>query len=322
MMRQNGRMWTMRILAIDDDPVFLGLLAGMLGMIGYSDVTVLPSGPSALLELDRPGQTWDCILCDLQMPDLDGATLTALIRQNPAYRQTPILMVTALSGKSAVDDAFAAGATDYITKPLDIIELRARMGVVEHLLSERNPAGKPAGLNATRDSRAEFDTAVMIPGFDRGNEYLAMENYLLTLGPKRAYATTAIAIHIRNASLICNRATGAAFTQMLCDVGNQIIDALGTESMIAYAGRGTFVCLLNRDIGQTPQGLELLINHGLTDFEPVYLADRLPVPQVRVGDPARSAFLSPGHPTRILDRAIHSAQSPPDGRAGKGRLVA
>jgi CheY-like chemotaxis protein len=128
----------MRILAIDDDPVFLELLAGMLKMIGYAQVTTMPSGEEALHELDFSGMLYDCILSDMQMPDMDGAALTAAIRSRTAYRQTPVLMITAMAGKSAVDDAFTAGATDYITKPLDIIELRARIGMVDRLLGDRD----------------------------------------------------------------------------------------------------------------------------------------------------------------------------------------
>jgi hypothetical protein len=92
--------------------------------------------------------------------------------------------------------------------------------------------------------------------------------------------------------------------------------------MIAYAGSGTFVCMTERDPGQSPDDLEILINIGLMDFETIYAADRLPVPQVRVGEPARSAFLSPTKPTRILERAIQSATTPPEKRTKNGQLVA
>jgi CheY-like chemotaxis protein len=317
----------MRILAIDDDPVFLELLAGMLKMIGYAQVTTMPSGDEALHELDFSGMLYDCILSDMQMPDMDGAALTAAIRSRTAYRQTPVLMITAMAGKGAVDDAFSAGATDYITKPLDIIELRARIGMVDRLLAERRRLAEFARLVGQRaaatEIKAEFETPILIPGFERGIEFIAMENYLLTLGVKRMYSTSAFAIHVKNAGMIFNKASGATYVQMLGDVGAQIVDALKTEDvMIAYAGSGTFICMTERDISQSPDDLEILINIGLMDFETIYASDRLPVPQVRVGEVARSAFLSPTKPTRILERAVQSATTPPEKRSKNGQMVA
>ena len=150
-----------------------------------------------------------------------------------------------------------------------------------------------------------------------------MENYLLTLGVKRMYSTTAFGIHIKNAGMIFNKASGATYIQMLGDVAAQIVDSLKTEdAKIAYAGSGTFVCMTERDMGQSTEDLEILVNIGLMDFEAIYAADRLPVPQVRVGDVARSSFLSPNKPTRILERAVASAVTPPDKRGKSGQMVA
>lgn len=318
----------MRILAVDDDPVFLELLSGMLKAIGYNAVTTMPSAEHALHEIDTTTHIYDCILSDMQMPGLDGTALTAAIRLRSAYRQTPILMITAMAGKGFVDEAFAAGATDYITKPLDMIELKARIGMVARLLSERHRLAEFARLVGQRaaqvDINADFDAPLLIPGFERGIEFLAMENYLLTLGVKRIYTTTAFAIHVKNAGMIFNKASGATYIQMLGDVGAQIVDSLKTEdAKIAYAGSGTFVCVTERDMGQTTEDLEIMINIGLMDFESIYTTDRLPVPQVRVGEIARSSFLSPTRPTRMLERAIASATALPERRGDKaGNRVA
>lgn len=317
----------MRILAVDDDPVFLELLAGMLKAIGYGHVTTVSTAEQALHEIDTANHIYDCILSDMQMPGLDGTALTTAIRLRSAYRQTPILMITAMAGKNFVDDAFTAGATDYITKPLDAIELKARIGMVARLLAERHRLAEFARLVGQRaaqvDINADFETPILIPGFERGIEFLAMENYLLTLGVKRMYSTSAFAIHIKNAQMIFNKASGAIYVQMLGDVAAQIIDSLkATDAKIAYTGSGTFVVMTERDMGQSTDDLEILINIGLMDFESIYAADRLPVPQVRVGEVARSAFLSPTKPTRILERAILSATTPPEKRGKPGQMVA
>lgn len=317
----------MRILAVDDDPVFLELLSGMLKAIGYGYVTTVSSAEQALHEVDTSTTIYDCILSDMQMPGLDGTALTTAIRLRSAYRQTPILMITAMAGKSFVDEAFTAGATDYITKPLDMIELKARIGMVARLLSERHRLAEFARLVGQRaaqvDINADFDAPLLVPGFERGIEFVAMENYLLTLGVKRMYSTTAFGVHVKNAGMIFNKASGSTYIQMLGDVAAQIVDSLKAEdTKIAYAGSGTFVCVSERDMGQSTEDLEILINIGLMDFEAIYATDRLPVPQVRVGEVTRSSFLSPTKPTRMLERAIASAITPPDKRGKSGQMVA
>lgn len=317
----------MRILAVDDDPVFLELLSGMLDVLGYAGVTTMMSGEQALSELDLASHAFDCILSDLQMPGMDGVAFTAAVRTRPSYRQTPLLMITAMAGKSFVDEAFSAGATDYITKPLDMLELKARIGMVSRLLAERRRMAEFARLVGQRaaavEIEAEFETPLLIPGFDRGIEYLAMENYLLTLGVKRMFSTSAFGIHVKNAGLIFNKASGATYIQMLGDVAAMIMDALKTEDvLLAYAGSGNFVCMTESPVGANTENLEILINLGLMDFESIYAADRLPVPQVRVGEVVRSSFMSPTKPTRIIERAIVSATQPPEKRTKAGRMVA
>lgn len=312
----------MKILAVDDDPVFLELLSGMLRTIGPHDVTTLLSAEQALREIDRAGQVFDCILSDMQMPGMDGVGFTTAIRARKAWRQTPIIVITSMAGKSFVDAAFTAGATDYITKPLDMTELKARIGMVVRLLAERRRMAEFARLVAHRaaatDVKADFDTPIQIPGFDGCVDFVALENYLNTLGVKRAYGTAAFAVHIRNAGVIFAKASGATFVQMLGDVAAQITDALkGAEALLAYAGGGTFVVMTERDIDLNTEDAELFINIGLMEFEAIYAADRLPVPQARVGDLVRASFLSPGKPTRIVERAIATALQGEKRKGGK-----
>lgn len=310
----------MKLLAVDDDPIFLDVLLTMLGTLGKDDVTIAQSGPEALNKLDLATEPFDCILLDIQMPGMSGVKLCRLVRNMPAYRRTPIVMITAMTGKRFIDDAFSAGATDYITKPLDAVDLKARLGMVERLLNERRIA---SALERKFDQRSDavsievdFETAFPIPGFERGIDYLALENYLLMLGNKRMYATAALGISVQNAGVFFRKASASGFVNMLGDVACAITDVVKSEQMmIAYAGGGNFVAVLSAHPSIDPADLELSIRAGVEDFASFYVADRLPLPQIDVGQPVRTSFFGLFNPTSILDHAIKLAQTHQNAKA-------
>ena len=312
----------MKILAVDDDPIFLDVLREALRAAGYTDLTTVLSPQDALYTLERQGEAFDCILLDIQMPVMNGVDLCARVRKLAQYRRTPILMITSMSTRNYIDDAFAAGATDYITKPLDPTEFRARIGMVERLVHEQLRAAlleHQIGLaSGMVELQFDLETPVMIPGFDRGIEYLALQNYMLTLGIKGSYAVSAFAITIRNAGVIYRKSTPLSFMNMLADVASIIEDTLKTEqALIAYAGNGVFVVASNGLSGIDCEELEAEINLGIESFESIYLADRLPVPQVRVGEVVRNSIFSRERSARILERAISAAQDKPEAKTRK-----
>jgi CheY-like chemotaxis protein len=218
-------------------------------------------------------------------------------------------MVTSLSAKRYIDGAFAAGATDYLTKPLDRLELKARIGMAERLVEERlhvELLTRQAGRrNEAAYAAVEFESAIHIPEFDRGIELLALENYLLTLGRKGTLSMSAIAFHIENANVIFGKATRSGFVDMLSDVGLIISDALKTDDIhLAYAGSGNFVGVTAKGLSASPDEISAAIEIGLADFESFYSSQRLPTPRVRVGPLCKSPMFSLGNPTRILERAV------------------
>lgn len=304
----------MKILAVDDDPVFLSLLVPMLSDLGNDDVTVAMSAKDALKGLGRASQPFDCILLDIQMPGMDGVELCQHIRTLAAYRRTPIVMVTAMSDKQSIDDAFSVGATDYVVKPLDRVDLKARLGMVERLLNERRLA---AALEKQLEQNHEvvtmsvdFKSAIPIPGFERGIEYLALENYLLTIGNKRMHSTSAVGISILNASAFYRKASVANFINMLGDVASSISDAAKTDQMlISYAGNGNFVGVMSGNPVFDPTEFEALVVSGIADFASFYAMENLPPPEIKVGTLVRNSFFGLYNPTAILDRAIAIAAS-------------
>ena len=124
----------MRILSVDDDPIILELLVAVLASMGHTEVTTAESAVEAFEIIKNDPEPFDCFLLDIQMPEIDGIQLCKSLRFIPEYKRTPILMITAMSDKAYIERAFASGATDYVTKPFDIVELGARIKVAESLV--------------------------------------------------------------------------------------------------------------------------------------------------------------------------------------------
>ena len=131
----------MRILVVDDQESSRDLTEGALLSAGYSDIVTAKSGWEALKFLDV-GRTTDeapavdCMLLDIVMPEMDGVEACARIRNDQRYADLPILMVTALDDMDSLANAFVAGATDYITKPVNRVELVARVRAALRLKQE------------------------------------------------------------------------------------------------------------------------------------------------------------------------------------------
>ncbi|GAA3407513.1 ATP-binding protein [Paenibacillus hodogayensis] len=113
-----------RILAIDDDPVNLHVLAGVLSR-GRYDIATVTSGPKALALLDS--NVWDLIITDVMMPGMSGYEVARIVRSRFSHSELPILLLTARSRPEDIEAGFRSGANDYITKPVDALELRSRV---------------------------------------------------------------------------------------------------------------------------------------------------------------------------------------------------
>ncbi len=113
-----------RLLAVDDSATYLQALASQLRDDGY-DVALAPSGEEALDLLTV--QPVDAILLDLVMPGLSGQETCRRIKSSPAWRDTPVLILTAHDERSAMLEGINAGADDYIAKSSDFEVLKARL---------------------------------------------------------------------------------------------------------------------------------------------------------------------------------------------------
>lgn len=113
-----------RILAVDDSTTFLGELCDQLRAEGY-DVVAAHSGTEALELLGT--QPVDGILLDLLMPEMSGQETCRRIKAEPAWRDIPLIILTALDESEAMIKGINAGADDYIAKSGDFEILKARL---------------------------------------------------------------------------------------------------------------------------------------------------------------------------------------------------
>ncbi|NVP54620.1 response regulator [Mycoplana rhizolycopersici] len=131
------------VLLVDDSPEALGFLTEALEQSGFS-VLIATSGAFALGIVDRI--TPDIILLDAVMPGMDGFETCQRLKANPAVSQTPVVFMTGLTETEHVVRALEAGGVDYLTKPINIDELRARIRV--HLTNARSAQSARVALDA------------------------------------------------------------------------------------------------------------------------------------------------------------------------------
>ncbi|MEM1434591.1 MAG: EAL domain-containing protein [Pseudomonadota bacterium] len=103
------------ILIADDDPSMLLLMQAALEEAGFA-VTCAADGPSALREFPKAAP--NLVLLDVEMPGASGFEVCAALRRDPANALLPIVIVTGLDDTESIDQAFKAGATDFISKPV------------------------------------------------------------------------------------------------------------------------------------------------------------------------------------------------------------
>lgn len=113
------------LLIVDDTPANLQVLAAMLKDQGFT-VRPVPSGELALraAESEPP----DLILLDIMMPEMNGYEVCERLKDNDNLRDIPVIFISALSDTSDKVKAFEVGGLDYVTKPFQFDEVRARVG--------------------------------------------------------------------------------------------------------------------------------------------------------------------------------------------------
>jgi DNA-binding response OmpR family regulator/DNA-binding CsgD family transcriptional regulator len=132
------------ILVVDDTPETLGFLTDTLDHAGFTAL-IATDGESALRLIEQI--TPDLVLMDAVMPGLNGFETCRRMKRNKMFAHLPVIFMTGLTETENVLEGLAAGGVDYVTKPLVVDELLARIRA--HLANARVAAGTRAALDAT-----------------------------------------------------------------------------------------------------------------------------------------------------------------------------
>src|SRR3954464_12823905 len=145
-----------RILVVDDIEANVRLLEARL-TAEYYEVLTASDGPTALAvaAAEKP----DIVLLDVMMPGMDGFQVCRRLKDDPETRHVPVVLVTALDGRSDRVAGLEAGADEFLTKPIDDVMLFARVRSLARLkavideLREREASGRRMGVIAGVASR-------------------------------------------------------------------------------------------------------------------------------------------------------------------------
>ncbi|UCD91288.1 MAG: chemotaxis response regulator CheY [Desulfobacterales bacterium] len=105
----------MKVLIVDDFATMRRILRNILKQIGFTNISEADDGKSALKVLKK--EKFDLILCDWNMPEMQGIDLLKEIRSDDELKDLPFIMVTAEAQKDNIVEAVKAGVSNYIVKP-------------------------------------------------------------------------------------------------------------------------------------------------------------------------------------------------------------
>ena len=121
----------MKILLVDDSSTMRRIQKNTLASLGYSDVIEAEDGADALEKL-RQNADVQLVLMDWNMPNMTGIESLKAIKNNPATKNIPVMMVTSEAEKSKIVEAIQNGASNYLVKPFEASALKEKIaGIIK-----------------------------------------------------------------------------------------------------------------------------------------------------------------------------------------------
>ncbi len=128
-------------LVAEDEPTSASILKDLLEDLGFKEIDVATDGVAAFDRIKGSKEPYDVILCDWDMPELNGLEVYQKAKASNTLRGAHFMMVTGVSEASRIREAIEQGIQDYLVKPVDADALE---GKIKAALGERFPSGKNA----------------------------------------------------------------------------------------------------------------------------------------------------------------------------------
>lgn len=254
----------MKVLVIDDDPAILELVAQYLSLSAQYEVRTENSARDALAAIGEADAAFDCFLVDIQMPGVDGITLVEFVREHAAYRHTPIIMLTAMEDKSHVDRAFAAGATDYVTKPFDFYDLQLRINAARDTAATKAEAAAGESAEAGGQDKVaavRLEDPISLPDVEGAIDYADFENYVRQLLNRRLYRVSAIAVKIGGVEQIHEQFSPEDYQAVIRKVAAEVrAGLLAVGGILTYRGNGVFLCVPDQRLQGRRNAMQKALN--------------------------------------------------------------
>jgi PleD family two-component response regulator len=241
------------LLYADDHEHMRLMVKDLLEASGH-EVTTVPDGASALASLDL--REPDLLILDFSMPGMTGLEVCRTVKANPFTARIPVLMLTAEADVTRKVEGFEAGADDYLAKPFDPRELRARVNALVRLVrreADRNPTSGFPGGRAIEDEiarRVDLGAPFAVSYFDIDH----FKPFADTFGFAAADAVIRnTGLAIRDAVAVADPGGGGA--QPMAFVGHIggddfiVVSEPGNAEAIAQESRRRFRDLIGQQVG-------------------------------------------------------------------------
>ena len=241
---------TPQVLVVDDDPDLCTLLETTLVTLAGYEVHVAHGAGEALHAMSDQSAPYDGVFLDIQMPGTSGIELCSILRSTPGYGDVPVIMLTAMAERKYLHEAFARGASDYITKPFDLVELRDRFS--RERTKEQHRTLLKAGLpvpgerhgHDARDVIRDLEDAVAVPGVARFIKRDAFENFVVKTAERHGDGLFVRATKIARVFDLFTSLSAEDYQQTVERIARTLSDETAASSdILTHYGNGIFLGL-------------------------------------------------------------------------------